>query len=96
MNKLYIATTTKMYFRTLMLTIFLAGMAAVSKAQIAVTATAGTATGTYTTLKGAFDAINLGTHQGIINISINGNTTETATAVLNSSNTPSNYSSVII
>ncbi len=33
----------------------------------------------YTTLKGAFDAINAGTHQGVIGIGISGNTTETAT-----------------
>jgi hypothetical protein len=45
-------------------------------AQVSLTATAGTATGNYTTVSGAFTAINLGTHQGDIVISINGNTAE--------------------
>jgi hypothetical protein len=56
-------------------------------AQVSVTATAGTVGPTaYATVKGAFDAINAGTHQGAIIISISGNTTEGATpAVLNSS-----------
>lgn len=45
-------------------------------AQVSLTATAGTATGNYTTVSDAFTAINLGTHQGDIVISINGNTTE--------------------
>src|SRR5262245_13753331 len=55
-------------------------------AQVSVTATAGT-TGptTYTTLKGAFDAVNAGTHQGAITIAITASTTETATASLNAS-----------
>jgi hypothetical protein len=65
-------------------------------AQISLTATAGTTTGTYTTLKGAFDAINAGTHQGGINISVTGNTTETATAVLNASGGTSLYTSILI
>lgn len=56
-----------------------------SYAQVDVAATAGTPAGTYTTLKGAFDAINAGTHQGDIAIAISANTTETAPAVLNSS-----------
>ena len=45
-------------------------------AQVSLTATAGTATGNYTTVSDAFTAINLGTHQGDIVISINGNTAE--------------------
>ena len=57
-----------------------------SFAQVSVTATAGTTGPTaYTTLKGAFDAVNAGTHQGVITIAITGNTTETATAALNAS-----------
>ncbi|MCS3867407.1 hypothetical protein J3D55_000323 [Chryseobacterium ginsenosidimutans] len=64
-----------------------------ASAQINVTATAGTATATYTTLKDAFDAINAGTHQGSINLSITANTTETATAVLNAGTT---YTSIMI
>lgn len=51
----------------------------------------------YSTLKAAFDAINAGTHQGNINVEIIGNTTETATAVLNASGVGSaNYSQVNI
>jgi len=65
-------------------------------AQISLTATAGTTTATYTTLKDAFDAINAGTHQGGINISVTGNTTETATASLNASGGTTNYTSVIV
>jgi len=65
-------------------------------AQVSVAATAGTTTGTYTTLKGAFDAVNAGTHQGAITISITGNTTETATAILNASGGAVSYTSVLI
>ncbi|GAA4150257.1 hypothetical protein GCM10022217_03080 [Chryseobacterium ginsenosidimutans] len=65
-------------------------------AQISLTATAGTTTGTYTTLKGAFDAINAGTHQGAITINVTANTTETASAVLNASGGTSLYTSVLI
>lgn len=55
-------------------------------AQISVTATAGTTGPTvYTTLKGAFDAVNAGTHQGSITVTVTGSTTETAMAVLNAS-----------
>lgn len=64
-----------------------------ANAQISVTASSGTTTATYTTLKGAFDAINAGTHQGSIDLSITANTTETASAVLNAVNT---YTSIII
>ena len=39
----------------------------------------------YATLKAAFDAINAGTHTGVINIGVCGDTTETASAVLNAS-----------
>ena len=59
-----------------------------SFAQVNVTATAGTPVGSYTTLKGAFDAINAGTHQGEIGIDITASTTETATALLDSSGNP--------
>lgn len=66
----------------------------VAFAQVDVTATSGTETATYTTVKGAFDAINAGTHQGAINILITANTSETATAVLNRSTGNSNFTSV--
>ena len=63
-------------------------------AQVDVTVTSGTETATYTTVKGAFDAINAGTHQGVINITITANTSETATAALNRSTGTSNFTSV--
>jgi len=56
-----------------------------ANAQISLTATAGTATGTFATLKGAFEAINFGTHKGAIVITVTANTTETVAAVLNAS-----------
>jgi hypothetical protein len=58
-----------------------------SIAQVTLTATVGTATGSFTTLKGAFDAINAGTHKGDIVIKINSSTTETVSAALNASGT---------
>ncbi|MDR2207097.1 MAG: T9SS type A sorting domain-containing protein [Flavobacteriaceae bacterium] len=60
---------------------------------INVTASSGTPSANYTTLKASFDAINAGTHQGVIQINVSGNTTETAAAVLNNSTT---YTSVTI
>jgi hypothetical protein len=47
-----------------------------SNAQVSLTASTGTTTGTYTTLNDAFAAINAGTHKGTIAISITANTTE--------------------
>ena len=53
--------------------------------------------GSYATLKASFDAINDGTHTGIITIDIVGNTTETASAVLNASGSGSaSYSGITI
>ena len=53
--------------------------------------------GSYSTLKDAFDAINLGTHTGAITVDIAGNTTETASAVLNESGVGgASYTSVLI
>lgn len=66
-------------------------------AQVNVTATGGTATATYATVNDAFSAINAGTHQGAITLTVTANTTEPATPVpLLRSNTPSNYTSVLI
>jgi len=65
-------------------------------AQVDIAATSGTPTATYTTLKGAFDAINAGTHQGAINIIITANTTETASAVLNASGGTASYTSILL
>jgi hypothetical protein len=47
-----------------------------ANAQVSLTATAGTPTGSFTTISDAFAAINAGTHQGDIVISIDGNVTE--------------------
>lgn len=76
--------------------LFLTGISL--KAQnVNVSATAGTTSATYTTLKGAFDAVNAGTHQGAITIDIVANTTETAPCVLNSNGAGSAlYTSVLI
>lgn len=53
--------------------------------------------GSYTTLKGAFDAINAGTHTGAITIDVSGDTTETAPAVLNASGSgTASYTSILI
>ena len=64
---------------------------------VTVTATAGTTGPTgYNTVKEAFDAINAGTHQGAVTVSVNANTTETASAVLNASGGTSAYTSVLV
>ncbi|MEI6596319.1 MAG: hypothetical protein WCO28_12205, partial [Bacteroidota bacterium] len=66
-------------------------------AQVSLTASAGTTSGSYSTLKDAFDAVNAGTHQSVIVITITGNTTELSTASLNASGTgSSSYSSINI
>ena len=60
-----------------------------------VTATAGTGSGIYASIKDAFDKINDGTHQGVITTILNGSTTEIASAVLNASGSGSaSYSSL--
>ncbi len=64
---------------------------------VEVNATGGTAVNFYSTVKGAFDAINAGTHTGTLTVKLSGNTTETASAVLNASGTGSaNYSSLVM
>ena len=71
----------------------------VSLAQVSVTATAGTTGPTsYTTLKASFDAINAGTHSGAVTVTITGNTTEPALALLRrpASGSGSSYTSVMI
>lgn len=82
-------------FYLLVFGLLLAGM--VSAQTVVVTATAGTLSGSYPTLKGAFDAINAGTHQGAITIQVNGSTSEVLTAALNSGSVPpASYTSVHI
>ncbi len=67
------------------------------KAQVDVTASGGTASASYTTLRSAFDAINAGTHTGTIAVSITASTTEPGMDSLVSSGTGSaSYSSVVI
>ncbi|RYZ44482.1 MAG: hypothetical protein EOP49_27010, partial [Sphingobacteriales bacterium] len=87
----------KFYSRTLSLAIAIL-CSAMAFAQVSVTASAGTPGPTsYTTLKSAFDAVNAGTHQGTVTISITGNTTETASAILNASGLgAANYAAVNI
>ena len=81
--------------KTLLSTILLLFVSQNTKAQVNVFATAGTPVTSYTTLKSAFDAVNAGIHQGTITISLTGNTTETASAVLNSGTIlPAAYTSV--
>lgn len=86
-------------FTRLILTTFALLTIALSTAwaQVSVTATGGTASATYTTVSAAFAAINAGTHQGVINITITANTTEPAavTALLGSGGT-SNYTGITI
>ena len=69
-----------------------------AQGQVSVTATVGTTGPTsYTTLKAAFDAVNAGTHKGVIAISITANTTETLSASLNASGSGSaSYTSISI
>ena len=59
--------------------------------------TVGGAGANYATLKAAFDAINAGTITGVISLQINGNTSESASAVLNATGSGSaSYSSITI
>ncbi|MES2776739.1 MAG: T9SS type A sorting domain-containing protein [Bacteroidota bacterium] len=78
--------------------LFLLFAAATSFGQfIVVTATAGTVGPTnYFSLKSAFDAVNDGTHQGVITITTNGSYVETETATLLGSGGTSSYTAVSI
>lgn len=83
-------------FRSLLM-VFATSITLSLSAQISLTATAATTSGSYSTLKAAFDAINAGTHKGDIFITVTGNTTETATATLNASGSGSaNYASLVM
>jgi hypothetical protein len=87
-------------FTRLILTTFAVLALSLSAAwsQVSVTATGGTATGSYTTVSAAFAAINAGTHQGVINITITANTTEPAavTALVNSGSGTASYTAITI
>ncbi|GAA4341285.1 beta strand repeat-containing protein [Flaviaesturariibacter amylovorans] len=85
------------FYKRLTLAVSLLGCSLFGQAQVSVTASAGTAgPTTYTTLKGAFDAINAGTHGGLVTVSITANTTETATATLNAPGGAQPYSTINI
>lgn len=90
----------KGYYKRKSLSLFIFILLLISQvghAQVSLTATLGTTTGSYTTVKTAFDAINLGTHKGDIVLTITANVTETATAVINASGSGSaSYSSINI
>ena len=80
----------------LRIALLLALTAGTAQAQVDVTASAGTASASYTTLKAAFDAVNAGVHQGVIGIAISGNTAETATASLLASGGTSSYTQITV
>ncbi|WP_304342847.1 S-layer family protein [Chryseobacterium koreense] len=82
--------------KKILLSCFVAAGIAVS-AQVDVTATDGTASATYTNVKGAFDKINDGTHKGDIVLTITANTTETLQAALNANGSgAASYTSVLV
>ena len=75
------------------------GLMATANAQVEVTATAGTTVlTTYTTLIDAFAAINNGTHQGSVTVSLTSSpSVATASAVLTASGvTGASYTSVVV
>lgn len=71
---------------------------AVNQPVVQVTATLGTATADYPTLRQALDAVNAGTHQGVIEVKITTNVTDNQTATLYQSgyNGTSSYTSLSI
>lgn len=91
--KKYKMKTMRQIITALMLMICIRGYA-----QVSVTATAGTLTGSYTTLNAAFAAINAGTHRGAINISITGNTIEPSppTSLVGNAVSPASYTRIHI
>lgn len=82
---------------TTLIAILIVGIG-MANAQITVDASAGTPSAGYTTLKSAFDAINIGTHQGVIDIRVHTATIETASAMLVESGNVSgaSYTSILI
>jgi len=72
-------------------------LAVTASAQVSVLSSGGVPGAGYTTLGGAFGAINTGVHTGTISISIGGNITEPVSAVLNASGSGSaNYGAIQI
>ena len=81
--------------KNILITIWLFSIASIVNAQI--TKTVGGTGANYSTLKSAFDAIDAGSITGAITLQITGSTTETASAVLNSSGSGgASYTSVTI
>lgn len=88
MTKIYASSFTKSRFFSkvfLIAAVFISFISFASSAQVTVYASLGDPMRPYTTLRAAFDGINTGVHMGTITIEISGNTTEGASAVLNSS-----------
>jgi hypothetical protein len=100
--KLTLFSKKAMLLRVMRISILLTGLLIAggisAQAQITLTATAGTPTGSFSTVSDAFTAINVGTHQGTIAISVNNNTTEPASPVaLNASGQgTASYSAITI
>jgi len=88
----------RLFFTSLRIALAVTFFTLSAQAQISVTATGGTLTGSYTTLSAAFAAVNAGTHTGAIVVQVTGNTTEPAapTALLASGQGASSYTSVLI
>ena len=86
-------TSERFIWRSLFIIIAIAFAMTTTNAQVNVNPGAGS----YTTLKAAFDAINLGTHTGAITIDLVGDTSETASAVLNASGSgAASYTSIVV
>lgn len=82
----------------LLAVILFAGFFTKIEAQVSLTATSGTLAATYTTLKQAFDSINVGRHRGDIVIELTASTTEgtTPATLLSGDADPTNYTSIYI
>jgi hypothetical protein len=97
LSKRLIPQLMKHLYAKILSLIFILFFGSSAYSQISVSATAGTTGPTaYTTLKAAFAAVNAGTHQGSIAITVTGNTTETGAVMLNSSGGFSSYTSVLV
>ncbi len=84
----------KIAFPLLMVLFF--GISALAQ-NVNVTATGGTTTATYPTVKAAFDAVNAGMHSGVITVNIAVSTTEIDSAVLNGNGAGgASYTSLIV
>lgn len=82
--------------RLLAFALILGMTAGSARAQVSLTATGGTSPATYANLRLAFAAINAGTHQGDIVLSITANITDNTTAILQASHAGAPYTSILI